>query len=138
MAGLRTEPVVRISIGSRLRAWSMQGPESDASTLATSTCPAGPEDEPGQRSLLSGSGPRWRESRRLAIGRTAVERGSLVVPCCLEEPRAVSGVLVPAATYNHRSGYLALRAAFLRSIRLKQLQAMWHHRGGVATNRHKR
>jgi hypothetical protein len=36
-------------MSSRIRGGSMQGPESDASTLATLACPAGPSDEPAQR-----------------------------------------------------------------------------------------
>jgi len=78
----------------------MQRPESDASTFATLACPAGPWDEPDRGLCFVVPVPRWRESRRLAKGRTAVDRGSLVVPCCLERPQAVSGVLTPAATDN--------------------------------------
>jgi hypothetical protein len=57
MSGRRIEPVVPISISSRLRERSVQGPESDAPTLATLACPAGPEDEPVRRPMLGGSGP---------------------------------------------------------------------------------
>jgi hypothetical protein len=57
----------------------MQGPESDASTLATLACPAGPEDEADSGPAFGGSGPSVarveavghepnRCRRRVAIG----------------------------------------------------------------------
>jgi hypothetical protein len=46
-----------------------------ASTLPTLACPAGPWDEPVSGPVLGGSGPRWCGSGRLAMSRTAVDRG---------------------------------------------------------------
>jgi len=38
------------------------------------------------------------------MSQTAVDGGSLLVPCSLEWPQAVSGCLMSAATYNQPSG----------------------------------
>ena len=101
MSGPRIEPVVCDPVSSRLRAWSVQGPESDAPTLATSACPAGPENEPARGPMLGGSGPPVarveaagnvpnRCRRRVAIGaelpRVASDRLGLSHVGCDQQP----------------------------------------------------
>ena len=76
----------------------MHGPESDASTLATLACPAGPEDEADRGPVLGDSGPSVARVEAMGLCRTAVDGGSLLVPRCLEWPQAVSGCLTSAAT----------------------------------------
>ena len=47
------------------------------------------------------------------------------MPCCLEWPQAVSGILMPAATDNQPSRISGcFVTALLWSVRLKQLHAM--------------
>jgi hypothetical protein len=116
----------------------MQGPESDASTLATSACPAGPENEPTRGRMVGGSGPSVVRVEAVGVCRTAVDGGSLLVPSCLEWLQAVSGYLMSAATYNQPFLITGASSRCSESDSLEAAPRDVTSPRRVATNRHKR
>jgi hypothetical protein len=79
---------------------------------------------------------RWRESVRRALGRPQVSARSRLVSRCLEWPGAVSGVLVPAATFNQPSRLLGLRGGALRATCCEAAPRDRRSAWRVAINRH--